>query len=89
MANRKKPRGTKFARLAAKRAERLRNVGPDASGNYGVHPWAARGHIVEVAPKELRDNPSSQQFPKRSVTPSSCICAVSSSRSMASKLRSR
>lgn len=68
MANRKKPRLTKFARLAAKRAERLRNVGPDASGNYGVNPYAARGHVVEVAPKELRDNPNSQQFPKRIVT---------------------
>lgn len=64
MANRKKPKGTKFARVAAKRAERLRNVGPDASGNYGVNPYAARGHVVEVAPKELRDNPNSQQFPK-------------------------
>lgn len=68
MVNRKKPKGTKFARLAAKRAERLRNVGPDASGNFGVNPYAARGHIVEVAPKELRDNPNSQQFPKRIVT---------------------
>lgn len=68
MANRKKPKGTKFARLAAKRAERLRNVGPDASGNYGVNPYAARGHVVEIAPKELRDNPNSQQFPKRIVT---------------------
>jgi hypothetical protein len=68
MANRKKPKGTKFARVAAKRAERLRNVGPDASGNYGVNPYAARGHEVEVAPKELRDNPNSQQFPKRIVT---------------------
>lgn len=68
MSNRKKPKATKFARLAAKRAERLRNVGPDASGNYGVNPWAARGHIVEVAPKELRDNPNSQQFPKRIAT---------------------
>lgn len=68
MANRKKPRGTKNARLAAKRAERLRNVGPDASGNYGVNPYAARGHMVEVAPKELRDNPNSQQFPKRIAT---------------------
>ena len=35
MANRKKPKATKFARLAAKRAERLRSIGPDASGNYG------------------------------------------------------
>lgn len=68
MANRKKPKGTKFARLAAKRAERLRNVGPDASGNYGVNPYAARGHVVEIAPKELRDNPNSQQFPKRIAT---------------------
>ncbi len=63
--NRKKPKATKFVRLAAKRAERLRNVGPDASGNYGVNPYAARGHLVEIAPKELRDNPNSQQFPKR------------------------
>ncbi len=68
VANRKKPKSTKFARLAAKRAERLRSIGPDASGNYGVNPYAARGHVVEVAPKELRDNPNSQQFPKRVVT---------------------
>lgn len=68
MANRKKPKGTKNARVAAKRAERLRNVGPDASGNYSPNPYAVRGHIVEVAPKELRDNPNSQQFPKRIVT---------------------
>ena len=50
MANRKKPKGTKNARVAAKRAERLRNTGPDASGNFGVNPWSARGHVVEVAP---------------------------------------
>jgi hypothetical protein len=68
MANRKKPKGTKNARVAAKRAERLRNTGPDASGNFGVNPWSARGHVVEVAPKELRDNPNSQQFPKRIAT---------------------
>lgn len=63
-----KTKATKSARVAAKRAERLRNIGPDASGNYGVNPYAARGHLVEVAPKELRDNPNSQQFPKRIVT---------------------
>lgn len=68
MSRRWKSKGTKFARVAAKRAERLRNTGPDASGNYGVNPYAARGHTVEVAPKELRDNPNSQQFPKRIAT---------------------
>lgn len=68
MANRKKPKGTKSARVAAKRAERLRNIGPDASGNYSPNPYAARGHVVEVAPKELRANPNSTQYPKRIVT---------------------
>lgn len=69
MANRKKPKATKFARLAAKRAERLRNVGPDASGNYGVNPYAARGHIVETASKEIdKILPPHSQFPKRIAT---------------------
>lgn len=65
MANRKKPKGTKFARLAARRAEKLRSGGPDASGNYGPNTYTARWHVVEIAPKELRSNPNSTQHPKR------------------------
>jgi DNA-directed RNA polymerase specialized sigma24 family protein len=69
MANRKKPKGTKSARVAARRAERLRNIGPDASGNYGVNPWATRGHTVEVAPKDIdKILPPHSQFPKRIAT---------------------
>lgn len=56
------------AKREAKRAARLRNAGPDESGNFGVNPYAARGHVVEVAPKELRSNPNSTQFPKRIAT---------------------
>jgi len=47
---------------------RIRDPGPDASGNYDVSPYAARGHLIEVAPKELRSNPNSQAFPKRITT---------------------
>lgn len=73
MAKSKRDRALARARArAAAREEkaraRLRDVGPDQSGNYGVNPYAARGHKVEVAPKELRDNPNSQQFPKRIAT---------------------
>ena len=52
----------------ARADDRLRDSGPDASGNYGVNPYAARGHDVEVAPKELRSNAASEQFPKRITT---------------------
>lgn len=52
----------------AKAIERLRDSGPDASGNFGVNPYAARGHVVETAPKELRSNADSSQFPKRIIT---------------------
>jgi len=47
---------------------RLRDPGPDQSGNYDVSPYAARGHVIEVAPKDLRSNPNSQAFPKRIAT---------------------
>jgi hypothetical protein len=60
-------RRNRASRRAA-RKERLRDGGPDPSGNYDVNPYAARGHVVEVAPKELRSNPNSQQFPKRIAT---------------------
>jgi len=73
MAKSKRDRALARARARASAREekaraRLRDIGPDQSGNYGVNPYAARGHKVEVAPKELRDNPNSQQFPKRIAT---------------------
>ena len=69
MANRKKPKGTKRGRVAKKRAERLRGNGPDASGNYDVNPYSARGHVVEVAPKDLGPEvPKHSAFPKRIAT---------------------
>jgi hypothetical protein len=55
-------------RRANARAERLRDGGPDETGRYGVNPYAARGHVVEVAPKELRSSSTSDQFPKRVIT---------------------
>ena len=63
MAKAKKRRARKRANAAW-----LREGGPDPSGNYGVNPYAARGHVVEVAPKELRASATSQQFPQRTVT---------------------
>jgi DNA-directed RNA polymerase specialized sigma24 family protein len=59
---------TRAAAREEKARAKLRDVGPDPGGNYSVNPYAARGHIVEVAPKELRDNPNSTQFPKRIAT---------------------
>jgi hypothetical protein len=50
-------------RRAAARAESLRTMGPDPSGRYGVNPYSARGHVVDVAPQELRIAKDSQ-FPK-------------------------
>ena len=55
-------------RSAARASKRMRDPGPDPGGNFDVSPYAARGHVVEVAPKELRSNPNSDQFPKRIVT---------------------
>lgn len=55
-------------RRANARADRLRDGGPDETGRYGVNPYAARGHVVEVAPKELRGSKDSEQFPKRIAT---------------------
>lgn len=49
-------------------AKKLRDPGHDASGNFSPSPYAARGHKVDVAPKELRSNPDSEQFPKRITT---------------------
>lgn len=67
--SRKQRRATaRAAKREARRAARLRNTGPDESGNFGVNPYAARGQVVEVAPKELRSNPNSTQFPKRIAT---------------------
>lgn len=73
MAKSKRERALARARTRAaareeKARSRLRDAGPDQGGNYSVNPYAARGHVVEVAPKELRANPNSQQFPKRIAT---------------------
>ena len=48
--------------------ERLRDPGPDEGGRYSPSPWHLQhGHLVEVAPKELRSTPDSS-FPKRIAT---------------------
>lgn len=62
MARRRKSRSAR-----AKEA-RLVDTGPDASGRYSPSPYALQhGHMVEVAPKELRSTPDSS-FPKRITT---------------------
>ena len=48
-------------------ARAVRDGGPDESGRYGISSYAARGHVVETAPRELRSNPDSQ-YPKRITT---------------------
>jgi len=55
-------------RRAFSQAQRLKDPGPDPAGNYDVSPYAARGHLVEVAPKDLRSNPNSAAFPRRIAT---------------------
>lgn len=48
--------------------ERLRDPGPDEGGRYSPSPLMLQhGHVVEVAPKELRSTPDSS-FPKRIAT---------------------
>lgn len=47
-------------------AKRLRDPGKDASGNFDVSPYAARGHQVAVAQKKLgAELPKDGSFPKR------------------------
>lgn len=55
------------SRRAKKVARRLREIGPDASGRFDVNPYTARGHVVEVAPQELRVTKDSG-YPKRVTT---------------------
>lgn len=50
-------------------AKAMRDPGRDASGNYSPSPYAARGHKVEIAPKDLgKELPKDSQFPKRIAT---------------------
>lgn len=71
MAKSKRDRALARAKARASAREekaraRLRDTGPDQSGNYSVNPYAARGHLVEVAPKDLgKELPPHSQFPKR------------------------
>jgi hypothetical protein len=49
-------------------AKRLRDPGPDVSGNYDVSPFMlAKGHKAEVADRELRTGPDTS-FPRRIAT---------------------
>ncbi len=63
MARRRKSRSIRQREAS----RRLVDPGADASGRFDVSPFAARGHTIEVAPKELRSSPDSS-FPKRIVT---------------------
>lgn len=64
-----KNRHDKASRLRRREAKRLADPGPDQSGNYGPTPAAARGHVVEIAPKDLgTDLPKHSAFPKRVAT---------------------
>lgn len=50
-------------------ARPFRETGRDASGNFGVSPYAARDHEVEKAPKSLgKEIPADGSFPKRATT---------------------
>lgn len=51
-------------RLRRREAKAMADTGPDASGNFGVSPYAARGHVVEAAPKDLGN-----EIPKHSNKP--------------------
>ena len=55
-------------RLRRREAKRMGDPGPDPSGNYSPSPYAARDHVVEVAPKELKASADSINFPKRITT---------------------
>lgn len=56
-------------RHAIRERDRLRDSGPDPSGNYSPNPYAARGHVIEIAPKDLDEVlPRNSQFPKRIAT---------------------
>lgn len=56
-------------RLRRREAKRLADPGPDESGNYSPTPAAARGHVIEIAPKDLgTDLPKYSAFPKRIAT---------------------
>lgn len=61
-------RHRKSRSIRQREASRLMvDPGVDASGRYDVSPFAARGHVIEVAPKELRSSPDTS-FPKRIAT---------------------
>jgi hypothetical protein len=55
--------------IRARDAKKYRETGRDPAGNFGPSPYAARGHQVEVAPKDLgKELPAQSQFPKRIAT---------------------
>ena len=54
------------ARLRKREAKRMADPGKDASGNFAPSPYAAVGHVVGVAPKDLGiELPKDGSFPKR------------------------
>jgi hypothetical protein len=56
-------------KLRRREAKRMADRGPDEGGRYGPSPYAARGHIVETAPKDLgKELPRNSQFPLRIAT---------------------
>lgn len=56
------------SRIRRRQMKALTDPGPDPSGNYRPSPMAARGNVVEVAPKDLRSSATSDSFPKRVTT---------------------
>lgn len=56
------------SRIRRRQMKALTDPGPDPSGNYSPSPLAARGHVIEVAPKDLKASADSISFPKRTAT---------------------
>lgn len=55
--------------IARRDAKKLRDAGPDASGNFAPSPYAARGHDVAVAPKAMgKELPLDASYPKMVAT---------------------
>jgi hypothetical protein len=64
-----KRRADIVARLRKREGKRMADPGPDASGNYAPSPYAAAGHVVEMAPKDLgKELPRSSALPLRIAT---------------------
>lgn len=64
-----KRRAEIVARLRRREAKRMADPGPNESGNYAPSPYAAAGHVVEAAPKDLgKEIPRNSAFPLRIAT---------------------